>query len=68
VSTHQRSVGYHVYILRFWPEAYAREPANIWRFSLEDPYTKVRRGFSTFNELIGFLENQLKERSMDQME
>lgn len=46
------------YMLRGWEASQpsGRDPP-VWRFSLEDPYTGVRRGFANFDELIFYLES-----------
>lgn len=48
--------GYHVYVLRVWQENAATplRPA-IWRFSLEDPQTRERRGYKSLEALVAFL-------------
>jgi hypothetical protein len=48
------------YLLRGWitSQSSGRDPP-IWRFSLQDPSTGVRRGFASLEELIFFLERIL---------
>jgi len=49
---------YQVYLLRLWQETGDVPPhPDTWRFSLEDPTTKQRRGFSCLAELTAYLEN-----------
>jgi hypothetical protein len=47
---------YRVYVLRSWQEG---GPASgtpaVWRFSLEDPTTRQRRGFADLVALMSFL-------------
>jgi hypothetical protein len=47
---------YRVYVLRSWKEGYSSSgtPA-VWRFSLEDPTTRQRRGFADLESLMNFL-------------
>ena len=47
---------YRVYVLRSWREggSYSDAPA-VWRFSLEDPTTRQRRGFADLAALMSFL-------------
>ncbi len=47
-----------VYILRLWREPGPRQAA--WRFSLEDPLTRQRRGFADLESLTAFLEEQMR--------
>jgi hypothetical protein len=51
---------YQAFLLRFWAEADA-DPKHqtIWRFSLEDPHTRVQLGFASLAELIFFLEERI---------
>ena len=46
---------YHSYLLRCWSEG-----SGIWRFSVEDPHTGARRGFSTMTALVAFLDTVLR--------
>jgi hypothetical protein len=47
---------YRVYVLRSWQEGHPScgAPA-VWRFSLEDPTTRQRRGFADLESLMRFL-------------
>lgn len=51
---------YHVYMLRFWEShpQWLGGPTS-WRFSLEDPASGVRRGFSDLEGLIAFLQAEM---------
>jgi len=51
---------YHSYLLRCWSEG-----PGVWRFSVEDPHTGVRRGFTEMAALITFLEANLCEDGDD---
>ena len=61
-----RSFHYRSYMLRFWEERPTSNPSGVpppigqWRFSLEDPHSGTRLGFANFDQLIGFLENQMQ--------
>lgn len=44
------------YLLRLYPVRDGEQ--LIWRVSLEDPLTRVRKGFPDFASLIAFLETQ----------
>ena len=48
---------YHAYLLRLW-RVNAGE-SQIWRASLEDPYTGERLGFADLPELFAFLAEQI---------
>ncbi len=51
-----------VYMLRAWQET--GQPGEItWRFSLEDPHTRARRGFSSLDNLLAYLVEELGEDS-----
>ncbi len=41
------------FVLRLWPEQ--EEDRRAWRFSLEDPLTRSRRGFGSLEEIGSFL-------------
>jgi hypothetical protein len=45
---------YHSYLLRCWSDG-----PGLWRFSVEDPHTGARRGFSAMATLVAFLEATL---------
>jgi hypothetical protein len=47
---------YRVYVLRSWQEGHpSSEAPVVWRFSLEDPATRQRRGFADLEALMHFL-------------
>jgi hypothetical protein len=45
---------YHSYLLRFWRE-------SSWRFTLENPHTGERKGFGSFEALMAFLKEEVKD-------
>jgi uncharacterized protein (TIGR02246 family) len=49
---HHASPRYHSYLLRFWQERSRAGGVPVWRFSLEDPHTRIRHGFATLEELL----------------
>lgn len=49
----KRPLRHHSFILSLWQE---RDEPPVWRLSLEDPHTSVRRGFKEIQELARFLE------------
>lgn len=59
-----RAPEYQVYVMRLWQEDSASPEAYpVWRFSLEEPLTGQRRGFSCLAELVAFLENSTAAES-----
>ena len=69
VSTPSTPPRYVAYLLRCWAEASAGSTAlPVWRFSLEDPHTGQRRGFSSLDALIGWLRTEvLRQARADQL-
>jgi hypothetical protein len=53
-SGESRATAYQVYVMRIWQE---QTTPPVWRFTLEDPTTGQRRGFSCLSELTAYLEN-----------
>ena len=52
---------YKTYILRIWEERTpVKASASTWRFSLENPETSIRHGFSDFQALIAYLEAEIQ--------
>jgi len=49
-----RAPRYHSYLLRCWSDG-----PGIWRFSVEDPHTGARRGFTDMAALVAFLDATL---------
>jgi len=55
---------YQVYVMRLWQEqASPKESSSGWRFSIENPATGQRRGFSCLDELVAYLENLTTQES-----
>ena len=54
---------YRVYVLRSWQEGDSSSgvPA-VWRFSLEDPVIRQRRGFADLEALIRYLASETEPR------
>ena len=53
----KRPLGHYSFILSLWLESGASPHSPpVWRISLEDPHTSVRRGFKEMAELVRFLE------------
>lgn len=50
---------YQAYVLRIWQEVDGPE-GKVWRFALINATTSNEHGFSSFQELIAFLENLLE--------
>ena len=50
---------YHSFLLRCWSEG-----PGVWRFSVEDPHTGQRRGFTDMAALTAFLEATLLEATL----
>jgi len=58
---------YHVYLLRFWEECLS--PADsVWRFSLEDPLTERRQGFTCLDSLLAYLQAEMNDSAAQQAE
>ena len=56
VKETEEQSSYRVYVLRSWQERTpAAEAPAVWRFSLEDPNTRQRRGFADLEALMSFL-------------
>lgn len=52
----EKQMSYRVYVLRSWQEGTPTSAAPaVWRFSLEDPNTRQRRGFADLEALMSFL-------------
>ena len=51
---------YVSYLLRCWEERDDEVDKSLWRFSLEDPRSGQRKGFTTLVELMNVLEKDLK--------
>jgi len=57
------------YLLSCWEER-SRDPnaAVVWRFSLEDPRTGRRRGFSDLGALVAALKQEIAAKPADGIE
>ena len=55
---------YQSYLLRLWVEDV--DGKQIWRISLEDPFTGARRGFANRRDLCTYLEEKMSERIENQ--
>ncbi|HDN80610.1 MAG TPA: hypothetical protein ENG33_09120 [Chloroflexi bacterium] len=61
MSDEQSGLRYQAYLLRLWEERPASPGRpGIWRFSLEDPRTGQRYGFTTLEALMDFLRKQIR--------
>lgn len=56
-----RAPQYHSYLLRCWSEG-----LGVWRFSVEDPHTGKRRGFTEMAALVAFLEATLSDEGPEE--
>jgi hypothetical protein len=70
----KRPLHYRSYLLRFWqerpppdPPSSSAPPIGRWRFSLEDPHSGARLGFADFDQLIGFLADQMQSNSQEEV-
>jgi hypothetical protein len=54
-----RKKRYQSYLLRLWVEN--ENGKQVWRISLEDPFTGERRGFASRRDLCAFLEEKMSE-------
>ena len=51
---------YRSYVLTFWKErGHDSGVQVVWRFSLKDPRTSQRHGFTSLEEMIAFLRLEL---------
>ena len=54
---------YQSFLLRLW-----RDDVNglqVWRISLEDPFSGERRGFASLEDLCAYLEMKMHEEKMN---
>jgi hypothetical protein len=47
---------YHSFLLRLWRD----DETSSWRVQLEDPHTGERRGFSSMEKMVEFLDHQIE--------
>ena len=50
---------YRAFLLRLWQERSGKQ--WVWRASLEDPHTHVRKGFADLDQLCVFLKAQSED-------
>jgi hypothetical protein len=55
---------YRAYLLRLWQER--SEGQWVWRASLEDPHSNVRKGFTHLEQLSAYLKKQTEEDAMEE--
>jgi hypothetical protein len=56
----KQALRYHSYLLRLWAERdQEADGAAIWRCSLEDPHTGLRRGFASLEALLAAVRQEL---------
>ncbi|TAH48087.1 MAG: hypothetical protein EYC68_22295 [Chloroflexota bacterium] len=65
---YSRNPGYRSFLVRMWIEHSSTHAENAvqestWRFSVEDPRTGERRGFSRFANVIDFLQGQMSSQA-----
>ncbi len=54
-------MNYSVFVLRMWQEKEAGQDQGVaWRFSLEDPNTSERKGFTSMEALLDFIEQKTR--------
>lgn len=56
ISANRAERRYRSFLLRFWQE----EPGAAWRIQVEHPHTREVTGFVTMEQLVEFLDVQLK--------
>jgi len=54
-----RKRNYQSYLLRLWIEN--ENGKQVWRISLEDPFSGERRGFANRRDLCAYLEDKMSE-------
>lgn len=66
MATQSQRPQYHVYLLRLWKEPGASQAdASAWRFSLENPHTHERHGFTSIAALTEFLDRTTSTIAFD---
>jgi len=55
---------YHSYLLRLWADEVNGK--QVWRISLENPFSGERRGFASLNDLCAFLKDRMQEENSKQ--
>jgi hypothetical protein len=51
---------YHSYLLRLWVDD--TNGKQVWRISLENPFSGERRGFASLNDLCAYLQEKMHEK------
>jgi hypothetical protein len=64
MKTEDRKKRYQSYLLRLWVEDV--DGKQVWRVSLEDPFTGERRGFASRRDLCAYLEEKMSESKENQ--
>ena len=59
-----RKKKYRSYLLRLWVED--SNGKDVWRISLENPFSGERRGFARLKDLCGFLEEKMHANEENQ--
>ena len=60
----EKSPLYRSYLLRCWVEhGFTVGHPGRWRFSVEDPRTATRRGFTNWEALVAFLRTELLDET-----
>lgn len=55
---------YRAFLLRLWQERSGGE--WVWRASLEDPHSHVRKGFPDLERLVVFLREQMEDSDIEE--
>ncbi len=60
MAGHDHPPRYQAYLLRCWQERSRQEAqTTLWRFSLEDPHTGHRRGFTSLQAVVEALQQDI---------
>ncbi len=60
MSMFDKAPRHRTYLLTFWEERSQDPDAPVvWRFSLKDPHTGLRRGFASLAAMVAFLRKEL---------
>ncbi|MFN8383194.1 MAG: hypothetical protein U0V02_14715 [Anaerolineales bacterium] len=65
VLNNARSPVYHHFVLLVWEERDLEGRHVTWRFSLQDSQKEARIGFKNVDELKAYLENWMKNSSVN---
>ena len=61
----QKLLRYGTFIIQFWEEPSQQAQDTIWRFTLEDPRTGKRQGYTDFESLIEALRAKVEQEEED---